>query len=136
MADQTPGMEPFCFRCRRRGCIHPYPRKHVTIETIHLNKGQLPTDLGTSIHMFNPILYILMFFMAADHDFKMSVCEIVYQPELSNFEIQLYIFQDDLKETIYGNPEAERLESHPVAEYINKHLSAENDEAKKLGFGK
>ena len=58
----------------------------------------------------------------AAHDFKMSVCEIIYSPEKEAFDVKFYLFQDDLKAAVYGNPLAEIVEAGAVSAYILKHF--------------
>ncbi|MEO1262875.1 MAG: DUF6702 family protein [Bacteroidota bacterium] len=68
---------------------------------------------------------ILYFFISllfanssADHEFKMSVCEIVYEENAQHFQVHFYLFQDDLKEAVYGDPESPLLEKEKIASYI------------------
>ena len=68
-------------------------------------------------------LWFLPCFSLLEHDFKMSVCEVVYVEEKTAFEVKFYIFQDDLKEAVYGNPLAELLERDSVEKYLEKHFS-------------
>ncbi len=72
------------------------------------------------------IIYLLTFlwssFAPTAHDFKMSVCEINYVQEREAFEVRFYIFQDDLKETLYGDPLAAQLEEAAVRTYILEHV--------------
>ncbi len=56
------------------------------------------------------------------HDLKLSVCEIVYQADQSRFELSFYIFQDDLKASIYQNPEAPQLPAEDVKNYVQQHF--------------
>ena len=69
------------------------------------------------------ILQIVITFLLTvtpnDHDFKMSVCEITYVETQSRFEVKLYLFQDDLKEAIYGDPHASELKPEDVSSYIS-----------------
>lgn len=58
----------------------------------------------------------------ADHEFKMSVCEITYQEEKALFSLRFYLFQDDLKEALYGDPEAADIKNEDVAEYIQSNI--------------
>jgi hypothetical protein len=53
------------------------------------------------------------------HDFKMSVCEIVYVPENQGFDVKFYLFADDLKAAVYGNPEAAELAAEVAGNYVN-----------------
>jgi hypothetical protein len=57
------------------------------------------------------------------HDFKMSVCEIVYVPENQGFDVKFYLFADDLKAAVYGNPEAAELATEVAVNYVLKHFS-------------
>lgn len=56
------------------------------------------------------------------HEFKMSVCEVIYLPENQAFDLKFYLFQDDFKETLYGNPLAEKIEATAARDYILKHF--------------
>lgn len=57
------------------------------------------------------------------HAFKMSVCEIIYKPQSHNFEVKCYLFQDDLRETLYNDPKNGLLSPEIVVPYIQKHLA-------------
>ncbi len=67
------------------------------------------------VHFFLSFLLCSSF---ATHEFKMSVCEIVYSEEKEIFDVKFYLFQDDLKEAIYGDPKAGNLEADSVRNYI------------------
>lgn len=57
------------------------------------------------------------------HEFKMSICEIVQSSEGKGFEVRFYLFQDDFKQALYGDPEAQKIESADAKKYINEHTS-------------
>lgn len=57
------------------------------------------------------------------HDFKMSVCEVVYSPEKEAFDVKFYLFQDDLRTALYGNPNAPAIEEDKAADYLLRHFS-------------
>lgn len=59
---------------------------------------------------------------AHEHQFKMSVCEIVYAPQRRAFDVKCYLFQDDLRETLYNDPANGLLTADPVSNYILRHL--------------
>ena len=73
--------------------------------------------------LFSFIILFLSATTPADHDFKMSVCELEYAAPQSAFHIRLYIFQDDLKKGIYDDPDAPRLETQKVVDYILKKVT-------------
>ena len=50
-----------------------------------------------------PFLFV---FGTADHDFKMSVTELVFSEEKKTFEVKVYLFVDDLTATLAGDPNA------------------------------
>ena len=56
------------------------------------------------------------------HDFKMSVCEMVYAPEKEAFDVKFYLFQDDLKQTLYGNQDVRSIDGEEARDYILKHF--------------
>ncbi len=76
-----------------------------------------------------------MFGIPEAHEFKMSVCEISFSAEANAFEVKFYLFQDDLKEALYDNPEAPELDKSDVDSYIieNVRLSF-GDENQSLQF--
>ena len=61
-------------------------------------------------------------FIPATHPFKMSVCEISYVEEKKSFDVRFYLFQDDLKETLYSDPESPILRIDSVTNYILKKV--------------
>lgn len=63
----------------------------------------------------------------ADHDFKLSVCEMVYVPEKQSFDIKFYLFQDDLKAALYNDPNATGINAEAAGDYIIKHFSLRID---------
>ncbi len=71
---------------------------------------------------------ILVLFMtlgkpsAADHDFKMSVTEVVYSAETKAFDVKFYLFTDDLTATISGDPNAALPAREAISSYILKHF--------------
>lgn len=82
------------------------------------------------------ILHLLVTFLTfgqtpslvlADHDFKLSVCEIVYSPDKQAFDLKFYIFQDDLKAALYNNPNAPEIRKADAGDYILKHFSLSLD---------
>ncbi len=64
----------------------------------------------------------LFAFGNADHDFKMSVTEVVYTQESKVFEVKFYLFTDDLTATISGDPNAALPASEAIGNYILKHF--------------
>ncbi len=56
------------------------------------------------------------------HPFKMSVCEITYIEEKEIFDVRFYVFQDDLKETLYGDPQSPNLAADSASSYILKKV--------------
>lgn len=70
---------------------------------------------------------ILLFAAPAAHDFKMSVCEINYLAEKESFQVRFYIFQDDLKEALYGDPLSDKMEEERVVEYILEKIKIQSD---------
>ena len=81
------------------------------------------------IHLFS---FLLLFgqmpaIAPAPHDFKLSVCEIIYTPENEAFDLKFYIFQDDLKATLYNNLNAPEIETKAAGDYILKHFNLSLD---------
>jgi hypothetical protein len=56
------------------------------------------------------------------HDFKMSVCEVTYQPENHVFDVKFYLFEDDFKDALYGDPQATKIDEESAKAYIVKHF--------------
>lgn len=56
------------------------------------------------------------------HDFKLSVCEIVWSPDQEHFEVKFYIFHDDLREAIYGKPDYPKLDPTDISTYLLKRF--------------
>ena len=84
------------------------------------------------IHLFT---FILLTAFSPAHDFKMSVCEITYEEEQKVFEVKFYLFQDDLKVAIFGNPIPPELEASSVSNYILKKTKLSlNEKAIALSF--
>ena len=69
-----------------------------------------------------------LFTPSAEHELKMSVCEMKYDEEAGRFDIFFYLFQDDLKETLTGDPNAVRLDTAAVAKYISTHFEVRMNE--------
>jgi|GEM_PF-1063186 len=57
------------------------------------------------------------------HAFKMSVCEIIYSQQNRTFEVKCYLFQDDLRATLYDDPNNGILSPEIVVPYIQRHLT-------------
>ncbi|MBI5914316.1 MAG: hypothetical protein HY842_03000 [Bacteroidetes bacterium] len=58
----------------------------------------------------------------ADHDFKMSVCEVIYSAESESFEVKFYLFTDDLTAALAGDPNAALPARETISNYILKHF--------------
>ncbi len=56
------------------------------------------------------------------HDLKLSVCEIAYRQDTESFELTFYLFQDDFKAVLYGNPNAPQIEVRAAAAYVGAHF--------------
>ena len=56
------------------------------------------------------------------HDFKMSICEVVYEPTDRHFDVKLYLFADDLTEAITGDPKAALPTRETISQYALQHL--------------
>ena len=69
------------------------------------------------------------------HAFKMSVCEIIYAPQRRAFDVKCYLFQDDLRETLYNDPANGLLSPEVVGKYILRHLELTvNGQTQTLNF--
>jgi hypothetical protein len=56
------------------------------------------------------------------HDFKLSVCEVVYAPSKTVFEVKFYIFTDDFKAVLYNDPNASSIDEKTAVNYLSKHF--------------
>ncbi len=72
--------------------------------------------------IINFLFPFLLAFGNADHDFKMSVTEVVYTEEKKAFEVKFYLFTDDLTATLTGDPNATLPDSKTISDYILKHF--------------
>lgn len=68
------------------------------------------------------LLTSLLFSIVADHDFKMSVTEVVFSEEKKAFEVKVYLFTDDLTATLTGDPNAALPSNKTIGEYISQHF--------------
>ncbi|MBK8566247.1 MAG: hypothetical protein IPN76_23625 [Saprospiraceae bacterium] len=69
---------------------------------------------------------------AADHEFKMSVTEVVYVEEKKAFEVKVYLFTDDLTATLTGDPNAALPASKTIGDYVLKHLKLSVNDGKQV----
>ncbi|MCC6724030.1 MAG: hypothetical protein IT258_05930 [Saprospiraceae bacterium] len=72
--------------------------------------------------VFKFLFPFLFAFGKPDHDFKMSVTEVVYKEETKAFEVKVYLFIDDLTATLTGDPNAALPTSKTIGDYVLKHL--------------
>lgn len=74
----------------------------------------------------NLLLYILFFLgnsLVADHDFKLSITEVVLpQNEGDTCFVKCYIFHDDLKMALYGRPDADSIITADASGYLDQQL--------------
>jgi uncharacterized protein DUF6702 len=59
------------------------------------------------------------------HDLKMSVCEIAWVPESETFEVKFYLFEDDLKVTLYPLMHEGPVADKDASSYIMQHFSVQ-----------
>jgi len=57
------------------------------------------------------------------HDLKMSVCEIAYVQDSGTFNVKFYLFEDDLKVTLYPLMHSGPIAGEDAETYILKHFS-------------
>ena len=70
-----------------------------------------------------------------DHDFKMSICEIIHQPEQGNVMLKIYLFADDLTQTLTGNASAPLPDRNAISQYVGQHIQLKiNDYVMELEF--
>ena len=69
---------------------------------------------------------------AADHDFKMSVCEVIYSAESEAFEVKFYLFTDDLTAALHGADTVEQ----PRASAFSRDVFAGGETPLDLDIGK
>lgn len=69
------------------------------------------------------------------HAFKMSVSEVIYNAQRRGFEVKCYLFQDDLRETLYNDPFNGALSADKVGPYILRNFEMNvNGQAQKLNL--
>lgn len=69
------------------------------------------------------------------HAFKMSVSEVIYNAQRRGFEVKCYLFQDDLRETLYNDPQNGALSSDKVGPYILRNFDMTiNGQTQKLNL--
>lgn len=56
------------------------------------------------------------------HDLRMSVCEIEYLPEEQQFELRFFLFGDDFRLGIYGDPLHDPIVPEEAAAYLLDHF--------------
>ncbi len=66
------------------------------------------------------------------HEFKMSVCEVVYEPSGRHFGIKAYLFIDDLTEAITGDAQAALPARDQIEQYMQTHLQLHVDGQKQV----
>ena len=67
-------------------------------------------------------MYWLLLAVPFLHDFKMSVCELIYEPSDRHFEVKVYLFTDDLTQALTGDPRATLPTREAVSQYVQQHL--------------
>ena len=67
--------------------------------------------------------FLFSAFTTAVHDFKMSVCEVVYAPSNDNFDVKFYIFTDDLNAALGHEAGAALPGREEVTQYVQQHFS-------------
>lgn len=80
--------------------------------------------------MFTLLLGIGSFLAAfsptgTDHDFKMSICEVIYEPSDRHFDVKIYLFTDDLTEVLTGDPKAALPTREVISQYVLQHLGVQ-----------
>jgi hypothetical protein len=80
--------------------------------------------------MFALLLSIGAFWAAlspggTDHDFKMSICEVIYEPSDRHFDVKIYLFTDDLTEAITGDPKAALPTREAISQYVLQHIGVQ-----------
>lgn len=77
-------------------------------------------------------LFLILPFL---HDFKMSVCELIYEPSDRHFEIKVYLFTDDLTQALTGDPRAPLPPREAISQYVQQHLELYvNNSSQQLQF--
>jgi hypothetical protein len=67
-------------------------------------------------------MYWLFLVLPFLHDFKMSVCELIYEPSDRHFDVKVYLFTDDLTQALTGDPRATLPTREAISQYILQHL--------------
>ncbi len=56
------------------------------------------------------------------HDLRLSVCEIEYLPAKGLFELRFFLFADDFRLGIYGDPLHETIQPEDAVRYLLEHF--------------
>lgn len=67
-------------------------------------------------------MYCLFLILPFLHDFKMSICEFIFEPSDRHFEVKVYLFTDDLTQAITGDPRAPLPARETISQYVQQHL--------------
>ena len=59
---------------------------------------------------------------APPHDLRLSVCEIEFLPEAQQFELRFFLFGDDFRLGIYGDPMHDPIAPEDAAAYLLDHF--------------
>jgi hypothetical protein len=85
--------------------------------------------------LYIKLIFIYLCALPARHELKLGICEIVYQPQNEVFELKCYLYQDDLRETLFGAPDAGSLDEGPIRDYILKQVELSvNGQVQKIQF--
>lgn len=78
--------------------------------------------------------FIFLFFpgfaaqrISVEHDFKMSVCEMIFASQNEDLQLKFYLFQDDLKQALYNNSDAPKIEEQKARDYLFEHFALAAD---------
>ncbi len=82
--------------------------------------------------MFALLFSFLLLHVPPAHEFKMSVCEVVYEPSDRHFGVKAYLFIDDLTEAITGDAQAALPARDQIEQYVQTHLQLHVDGQKQV----
>jgi hypothetical protein len=82
--------------------------------------------------MFPLLLSLFLLHTPLAHEFKMSICEVAYQPSDQHFEVKVFLFMDDLTEAVTGDAKAALPAREQIEQYVQTHFQLHVDGQKQV----